>query len=97
MRSRATECLRTGWDNRFRVEKSLGSVGLVCFMLSVSLVMFFFPGTGSDVFEASWSGRKALCTKGAYVALPGECSDALEPGALGRYLGECFPCVSIWK
>ena len=57
---------------------------------------FVFPGTGFDVFEALWSGRKAPCTKGAYVALPSERFEPLELRPLRRYLGEFYPCIGIW-
>ena len=57
---------------------------------------FVFPGAGSAVFEALWSGRNALCTKGASIAMLGERFEALELKPLGRYLGEFFPCIGIW-
>ena len=51
---------------------------------------------GSFVFEALWSGRKALCTRGASVALPGERSVVLKLRPLRRYLRLFFPCIGIW-
>ena len=52
---------------------------------------FVFPGAGFGVFEALWSGRKALCTKGASIALPGERSETLMLKPLRGHLGEFFP------
>jgi hypothetical protein len=57
---------------------------------------FVFPEAWYVVFDALWSGRKAMCTKGVFVALPGERSEALMLRPLRGYLGEFFPCVVIW-
>jgi len=57
----------------------------------LSDVFFVFQfGFGSHVkgsysIEALWSGRTSLCTKGAFVALPGECSILLKVMPLRRY------------
>jgi len=57
---------------------------------------FVFPGAGYGGLEALWSGRKALCTKGACVELSGERSETLMLIPLRGYLWEFFPCVGIW-
>ena len=50
---------------------------------------------GPNIFEALWSGRMALCSKGASLALPGERREMLERRPLRRYLGEFSPCIGI--
>ena len=78
------------WGYGFRLG---GFCGGVCFGFRFGLGG---PVEGSHVFEAMWSGRKALCTKGAFVALSGERFGMLKLGSLRRYLGEFSPCVDIW-
>ena len=65
----------------------------VCFVFQFA---FGGPVERSYVFEALWSGRKALSTKGASVALPGERSRVLKLGSFRRYLKELVPCIGIW-